>query len=235
MQEAQALRQAIAAIWADLPQLLGNEWPRFARTLQHLLDQLALANAATAPALCDQIFDHFYEHGAANARLYALLQWEALAVPATTKGLASALEDLQPATPTVTRYTDIELPAQVQVAQRFPLIVGLTDAPSPDSADAQPLEAPLGAEIHCMVTPGPGLVVLDKRMQPLTVGTDDSPPVVFYLRATAAGDHQLQIDFWYDGQIIAGSTQGLQAVDTAVITQTGRRWCHHPPLRPTPI
>lgn len=150
----------------------------------------------------------------------------------STASVAFGLDAVEPAAPVVTRYTDIELPAQVQVAQRFPLIVGLTVAPSPDSADAQLLEAPLGAEIQCAITPGPNLVVLGDRIKPLTVGTGDSEPALFYLRATAVGDWQVTIDFWHEGQIRASSTHLIRAVDETVTMQTSHR--AGPPLFGSP-
>ncbi|MCB0185378.1 MAG: CHAT domain-containing protein [Caldilineaceae bacterium] len=146
--------------------------------------------------------------------------------PLPSKGLDPALESLSidaagdeppsATAPTVTRYTDIAAPSQVQVQERFPLIVNLTVAPSTDSRDTQTVEAPLGAQIQCMITSTPGLTVLNKRMQPLTVMATDSQPVVFYLRATEAGEHQAQLDFWYDGQIIASSTLLIRALAAVV-------------------
>lgn len=73
MKESESLRQAIKAIWSDLPQLLGDKWQSFAYTLQCLLDQFTTADDATGQIICDKIFDHFYGHSAANARLHDTL------------------------------------------------------------------------------------------------------------------------------------------------------------------
>jgi hypothetical protein len=231
-EQANLLKQTLARLQQYVEASLQQEWVELRLKLLALIDEME-REPTRFPIIRAQLLlllqDHPDLFTVAREWLrgsLAEVEFAATRSYTPSKGVEPALESLSvaaDATPTVTRYTDIELPAQVQVAHRFPLIVGLTVAPSPDSADAQPLEAPLGAQIHCMVTPGPGLVVLDKRMQPLTVADADSPPVVFYLRATAAGDHQLQIDFWYDGQIIASSTQGIQAVDAAVTTQATHR------------
>jgi len=220
MNQAQLLQQAIVALWPELPRLVGKEWPQFTERVQRLLVKFDEAlDQSEFDEISDQLFRLFFEYEQADAQLQAQL----IKVSLESAFIPKSLNVAQSTISTVTRYTDIELPAQVQVARRFPLIVGLTVAPSPDSADAQQFDAPLGAEIHCMVTPGPALEVTNKRMQPLTVDATDSQPVVFYLRATAAGDHQLQIDFWYDGQIIASSTQSVQAVDMAVTSQATHR------------
>ena len=238
MNEAKYLQDAINQIWPDLPALLGDEWPPFSQKLQQFLDELAVADTAVAAlSVCDEIFDHFYGHSAANARLHSVLSEESTSALAPAKGLDMsdpAMESFSPFDPvadetdTVTRYTDIELPTQVQVDDRFPVIVGLTVAASPDSADAQAVDARLGAQIFCMVTPGPDLEVLNQRMQPLTVLDGDSQPVIFYLRATAAGERQVQIDFLYDGQIVASSTQTIQAGDDATTATPG--WRAGPPI-----
>ena len=72
--------------------------------------------------------------------------------------------------PTVaTRYTDIQLPARVQVGRRFAVIVGLTMAPSPDSADAQPVKAVAEQPVRVVLTPAGALQVLGERVEELRV------------------------------------------------------------------
>ncbi len=231
-EEKNRLREVLLRLQAYLDASLEAELRELRHFVLELLEQIA-HDPGSLPVRQAQLLQQLRAYPELAAVVREWLHTAGAATLPTTRGplpskdIESALESLSVGadepTPTVTRYTDIELPAQVQIAQRFPLIVGLTVAPSPDSADAQQFDAPLGAEIQCMVTPGPALEVVNRRMQPLIVAAEDSQPVVFYLRAIAAGDHQLQIDFWYNGQIIASSTQGIQAVDVAVTSQASHR------------
>ncbi|MFN8442545.1 MAG: CHAT domain-containing protein [Caldilineaceae bacterium] len=114
--------------------------------------------------------------------------------------------------PTVTRYSDILAPSRVPVEERFPLIVGLTCQPNPDSSEAIAMQLKSGQVVQVMLTPLHHLEVLGARMKPITVlAEQDSEPAVFYLRAQQAGDHHLRIDFWSDGQPVASSDLAIRA------------------------
>jgi len=233
LRQVNLLKQTLARLQQYMAASWQQEWVEIRLKLLALIEEME-RDPARFPIIRAQLLLLLQDHPDlfALARQWLLgslaadLSYATRGGGSVTKGMDLGLESISsaaPDAPVVIRYTDIELPAQVQVEQRFPLIVGLTVAPSPDSADAQQVEAPLGAELQCVVTPGPALLVLNERSQPLLVAEKDSPPVVFYLRATAVGDHQVQIDFWYDGQIIASSIQWVQAVADAVTTPSARR------------
>lgn len=245
-EQANRLKQTLARLQQYIEGSWQQEWSDLRLQLLALVEEMA-RNPARFPIIQAQLLQLLQE----QPELFTLVKaWLRGAhtpdLPYVTRGsspltqaaelgstasVAFGLDPVEPAAAVVTRYTDIDLPAQVQVAQRFPLIVGLTVAPSPDSADAKPVAAPVGAEIQCAITPGPNLVVLGDRVKALTVMAGDSAPALFYLRATAIGDLQVTIDFWHEGQIGASSTHLIRAVAETVTVQANHR--AGPPLTTT--
>ena len=231
------LKQAISRLWRTLPELVGGDWSTFARDLELLLNRLATTNNPIEDkSIYNKIRLLFFDHEQANDRLVQLLN----EADATTHPPTKGLESLRGGTtitgdvnvggdfvgrdqiiynapnPAVTRYSDILAPSCVPVKQRFPLIVGLTCLPNPDSRDAQPLAVQPGQTIQIMLTSSAELTVIGARLKPLVVlAAADSEPAVFYLTAQQAGDHRVQIDFWSAGQVVATSIQAIGAVEKA--------------------
>ena len=102
---------------------------------------------------------------------------------------------------TVARYTDIHVPARAQAEKRFPVIVGLTCRPSPESAAAQAFE--VRADLPVQVRLGPtSLEVLGERVQELTIRPEqDSEPVVFYFKGHRPGPARIILDFLQGWQL----------------------------------
>jgi len=74
MDKLQALQQAIALLWSELPALVGNVWPHFEWELQTYLAQLATAtDAEQSEVIYDQIRLLFFDYAMADARLIELL------------------------------------------------------------------------------------------------------------------------------------------------------------------
>ncbi len=233
MNTNEAMLQAIEQLWPELPNLIGDDWPQVMALLLPLLEQMR-RDPANASVPAAQIMALFAQHGEAYIRLVRAIQdlYEAMelaGIKGVTFGVQEALPPPPPAPPPptpalpVTRYTDIQLPARVQVGQRFAVIAGLTMAPSADSASAQPLAAPAGQVVRVVVAPSAGLEVLGVRARGLRVQADrDSDPAVFYLRATSAGVHDLGIEYWIDSQLVASSRHSIEAVAEATVELPSR-------------
>ena len=229
------LIEIIARLWPHLPFVLGEErWLAVKATLAAYLTSHDDAPDAEARHRVVVELKDWLDEEAPNLRAWLD---EQMAAEALSKGFmlggrgvyelmmadirAGVLEsamavDAQPAP--ITRYTDIQLPAQVQAGRRFAVIVGLTVTPSPDSAAAQPVAALAGQVARVVVAPSAGLEVLGERMRELSVEAErDSDPAVFYLRANAVGRHDLGIEFWLEGQIAASSQHSIEAVAEAVV------------------
>jgi len=113
--------------------------------------------------------------------------------------------------PTVTRYTDIYAPDRVQVGQRFPIIVGLTRAPTDAGEEGAAIQVELEQRIRVVVTPlGPEL--LSERAKELRVTEEDSEPVVFFLKAVEDGRQRVMVDFWFESELLTSTTRVFQAV-----------------------
>lgn len=215
MNTNEAILQAIEQLWPELPALVGDDWPQFLAALLPLLEQARLDPAnATIPVA--QIMALFTQHGEAHIRL--IMATQDLAEAAEQESIKGVNFGPQQADLPVTRYTDIQLPAQVQAGRRFAVVVGLTVAPSDDSADAQPLLARAGQMVQVVLAPSAGLELLGPRMRELRVEAErDSDPAVFFLRAAAEGRHDLGVEFWLEGQLVASSRHSVTAHDQAVV------------------
>jgi hypothetical protein len=112
----------------------------------------------------------------------------------------------------VTRYTDIQFPAQVEVDKRFPLIVGLTRGAAPDSVSTQVVQVHSHQLIRVILT-APDLELLNGATQTLKVEPDrDSSPIVFYLRAKQPGTSSIQVDFWSEQNLLYSQKLSLESV-----------------------
>ena len=185
MDTTTALKKAIAMLRRDFPPV-GDDWPEFEFELDQLLQELD-ADPNNVQITRAMIMALFGSHRQALERLTKVM---AKLTSATTESYNPGVDQQTgyATAPTVaTRYTDIQLPARVQVGRRFAVIVGLTMTPSPDSADAQPVKAVAGQAVRVVLTPA-GARVLGERVEELRVEAErDSDPAVFYLRAAREG------------------------------------------------
>lgn len=220
------LLQALSDTWPELPGLVGVDWTQLETGLADLLERLSAERDPDQEAILrwqvmvklrpyQAAFDRVQRRmdkltvrsGSVSKGPIELYKWRSLTAQASTAELAGV----------VTRYTDIHLPARVQVDRRFSLIVGLTITPSPDSADAQPVHAGVGQSVRVVLAPAGALEVVGEREKELRVEAErDSDPVVFYLRAKQAGSHSLGLEFWVGSQIVATSRHSVEAVVEAV-------------------
>ena len=199
------LVRAIERLRTELPALVGDDWREFEARLDALLPQLT-ADPAREPLARAQILDLFASYPAAHERLLDVLaelrSAESLGtakgwLPESTRGTP-----LQPAAPTVTRYSDIHAPAQAQVEKRFPVIVGLTRQPSAESAVAQAFETRVDLPVQVRLGPT-RLELLSAPAQELTIHPErDSEPVVFYFRASQPGPARIVLDFLQGGHFL---------------------------------
>ena len=221
------LLQALSDTWLDLPGLVGVNWPLLETGLIDLLERLrAQRDPDQESMLRWQVMVQLRPYPAAFDCVQRRMDELTFgAGEAFSKGLfrpedgPSATTQSKSAGPvgTVTRYTDIQLPARVQVDRRFSLIVALTIMPSPDSADAQPVQAGVGQKVRVVLSPAGALEVVGEREKELRVEAErDSDPVVFYLRAKQAGLHSLGLEFWVGRQLVATSRHSVEAVVEAV-------------------
>ncbi len=215
MNTNEAMIQAIEQLWPDLPALVGDDWPQFLAALLPWLEQARL-DPANATILCAQIMALFARYDDAHTRL--VLAMQDLIKAAEQEHVKGVVFGPQDAAQPVTRYTDIQLPAQVQVNRRFAVVVGLTVQPSPDSAQAQPVTVPAGQVVRVVLAPSAGLEVLGQRVKALRIEAErDSDPAVFFLRAVAEGVHDLGVEFWIEGQIVASSRHSIAALAQPVV------------------
>jgi hypothetical protein len=213
MDEIERLRRAIATLWRELPALFGPDWLSLEGVLRTYLLQLMVATStAERRQLYDQIRFLFFDHIAADERLRRLLARDQATEELATRAAQTAAEETAitappPVNQTVTRYSDVLAPTQVPIAQRFAIIVGLTDSPAAGDDNAQAMTVQVGQSIQVVLTtaePAATLEVLGERRKHLVVQAEQaSEPAVFYLVAHQPGSYVIQIDYWYGGQIVA--------------------------------
>lgn len=199
MNQTETLLWAIERLRPELPALVGAEWPEFNAQLTAYLRRLETetdpVQRAILPALIVRLFERYPK---ARNRL-AELRGEPRTI--YRGGVAPASEGLV-APAAVTRYTDIHAPAHAQVEKRFPVIVGLTRRPAPESAAAQAFD--VRTDLPVQVRLGPtSLEVLGEPVQELTILPErDSEPVVFYFKAHQPGPARIVLDFIQGGHFL---------------------------------
>ena len=236
------LIEIILQLWDELPRIMGERWPAAEpmlalflirhddapdvetrnRTVVEFEDWLDEQEPGLLAFLEERMEAEKQKKGGAYS-LDSRGAYDQIMASIRAGALESAMaevaqsRDVTPLETSVTRYTDIQLPARVQVDRRFSLIVGLTITPSPDSADAQPVQAGVGQIVRVVLTPAGALEVVGEREKELRVEAErDSDPVVFYLRARQAGLHSLGLEFWVGRQLVATSRHSVEAVVEAV-------------------
>ena len=118
MDTTTALKQAINILRPELPALVGDDWPEFESQLDHLLQELD-ADPNNVRITRAMIMALFGSHRQAHERLTEVMaELTSTTTEAKTRG-TDQKSSYAPAPTVATRYTDIQLPARVQVGHRF--------------------------------------------------------------------------------------------------------------------
>jgi hypothetical protein len=121
--------------------------------------------------------------------------------------------------PRFTRYTDISCPRRVQVNSRVTVTVALTMQPQPESVALQAIEVFEG-KVRVRID-APGFEPLSPLEQTIIVERDDdSAPVVFHLKARETGQHEIVIQFWQRGNLIATVVAPIEVLEMAPVFST---------------
>jgi len=215
---------ALLHLWPNLPRLTGPAWPGLYWQLLDLLRRFEqAANEEQKALVALDVLQMVRSLPGGVEALRAAQPSPVLRGAGTAKGISVPEALFPPQTgvapvldgilhpPTVTRYTDVYAPDRVQVGQRFPIIVGLTRSPTGDGEEAAAIQAELDQRIRVVLTPrGPEL--LGERAKELQVTSEDTEPVVFFLRAAESGRQIVMIDFWSENDLLASTTRVFQAV-----------------------
>jgi hypothetical protein len=114
--------------------------------------------------------------------------------------------------PRFTRYTDISCPRRAQVNSRVTVTVALTMQPQPESVALQAIEVFEG-KVRVRID-APGFEPLSPLEQTIIVERDDdSAPVVFHLKARETGPHEIAIQFWQRGNLIATVVAPIEVLE----------------------
>lgn len=212
-------------LWPRLRALAGAQWPALNWQLRDLLREFRRAaddeQRAGVAIRVQRLLASVPEVRAAWAAVTAeldrgegiLTRGGAFSPPVARDDVWAGVEDLlQPET--VTRWTDLLAPDRVQTGERFAVVVGLT-CQGGAGEEAQPISVLPGQTVR-VVLAATELEVIGPRAKDLHVLSDrDCEPVVFYLRAPAAGDYRMVLDFWVDQELAASVSHGVKAEDAA--------------------
>jgi hypothetical protein len=114
--------------------------------------------------------------------------------------------------PRFTRHTDISCPRRAQVNSRVTVTVALTMQPQPESVALQAIEVFVG-KVRVRID-APGFEPLSPLEQTIIVERDDdSAPVVFHLKARETGPHEIAIQFWQRGNLIATVVAPIEVLE----------------------
>jgi hypothetical protein len=221
----------LLALWPRLPALAGPDWPRLYWQLVDLLRAYAAAGDEDARAAVIIDVMRLLANVPAIKVAWSEATAEAAQVPirdmprdgsfllSSAAKLIHAVDEEVAAllsSATVTRYTDIGALGRVQVGRRFPITVGLTVKPSPDSARVTEVQLAPGQVVRVVIT-ATDLEVIGERVKEIVVEAErDSEPALFFLRAADPGLHPLVLDFWANGQIVATYQHSVVAVEAEV-------------------
>lgn len=226
--ETDELLQALANLWNDLPDLLGQAWPEVQSRLQWVLAHAAQDRNTAGGSLKQKLRWAFEGHPEVEEWL-ARARWGPVrtrgGAPVTRGGLPpltrSDGKDLtdhfwELLTPrTVIRSTDISYPERVAVqCRRFPVVVRLTvagaDAGGKGNLTVQENQT---LDVHL---DAPGFEVLSGAVQRTPVRQDaDSPPVIFDLRPVQAGQHRLVFSFFQKNNPVGTASVPIECFATA--------------------
>lgn len=114
--------------------------------------------------------------------------------------------------PRYTRYTDISCPRSATLAERITLTVALTMQQRAESVAKQAVTVVAGkVEVRLSA---PDFELLSPAEQTIMIEPDeDSQPVVFHLKARALGRHEITVQFWQRGNLIAIAAVPIEIVE----------------------
>lgn len=114
--------------------------------------------------------------------------------------------------PRYTRYTDISCPRSATLAERITLTVALTMQQRVESVAKQAVTLVAGkVEVRLSA---PDFELLSPAEQTIMIEPDeDSQPVVFHLKARALGRHEITVQFWQRGNLIAIAAVPIEIVE----------------------
>ncbi len=228
MNQAQRLQQAIAILWPVLPDLVGQDWQKFAQTVRSLLSKFEeTTEPAEIESICDRLFQLFFEYEEADTRLHRLLAVESfeelpLKGVLLNAGVQETLESLsidvaeQPPT-LVTRYTDIACPSHVWVeTPRVSVVVRLTEKPSTYSAATEEVELQTELPIQVRLD-APAFTILNDALQETNIPAEgDTAPLVFDLAPQIVGHTTLTFDFLQGGNPLRTVTVPIEVTAVSV-------------------
>lgn len=110
------------------------------------------------------------------------------------------------------RYTDISCPRSATLAERITLTVALTMQQRAESVAKQAVTVVEG-KVKVRLS-APDFELLSPAEQTLILEPDeDSQPVVFHLKAHALGRHEITVQFWQRGNLIATVAVPIEIVE----------------------
>jgi serine/threonine protein kinase len=120
------------------------------------------------------------------------------------------------------RYLRARCPEVVRVGRPFSLIASISQTPMSPAAPLASFAVPAAGRTVLLVLHAPGLRLLGDHQLPVHVPPrGDSIPVMFELRADAAGARTLSVTAWLDGSYLGELLVGVTA-DHANVTETHR-------------
>jgi hypothetical protein len=120
--------------------------------------------------------------------------------------------------PRYTRYTDIACPRRVWIHDRITLTVALTFQPQAESAAQQAIDVFAGTVKVRLAAPG--FEPLSAQEQTIVIDPDEeSPPVVFHLKAHQPGRYAITIQFWQRGNMIAAVPVPIDVLDVQPVAE----------------
>jgi hypothetical protein len=115
--------------------------------------------------------------------------------------------------PRYTRYTDISCPRRVHITERFTITVALTLQQRTESVVQQAVEVYEG-KVRVRLA-APDFELLSSQEQTMVIEPDeDSAPIVFHLKPRTQGRHEISIQFWQRGNLIATAIVPIEALAT---------------------
>lgn len=219
MDAIEALLNVLARLRADLPDLVGDDWPVLDARLAELITLLQ-ADSSRAPLVRAWILDLCEPYPLAVARLRTLLAGPADDQEKSTRGFehdqsfSSSTINTNPRNPFpesvdshpfLTRYTDIACPRRVGIdTPRVPVVLRLTMLPAAYSAATEALTLRPNLPVRVMLH-APAFQLLSPAVQEILLLPEaDSPPVVFDLKPQQVGHTNLTFDF-FQGSDPAGT------------------------------
>ncbi len=110
------------------------------------------------------------------------------------------------------RYTDISCPRSATLAERITLTVALTMQQRAESVAKQAVTVVEG-KVNVRLS-APDFDMLSPAEQTIMIEPDeDSQPAVFHLKARALGRHEITVQFWQRGNLIATAAVPIEIVE----------------------